>query len=146
MRIMQPLCRLANIKINKFSKDEIFILELFLTYHTYNAIKEFFKEQYKFYFHLIKVNKNMGDIMLESNLVRLIINDILSTGEYTLSGIAYDTHIPSEIIYDISAGINTDPSLSVSRKIMQTHQYVRSDFYRKILNRIIEEDIRFCPS
>ena len=139
MQLIGSFFRLADIRMNKISKSEMIVLEYYLFCHICNTLKEFFRSQYKNYFYLIKFGKSMEDVMLDTNFIRLVVNDILSTEEYSLAGIAYDTHTPKEVIYEISAGINTDPSLSVSRKIIQTHQFVRPGFYRDIFNKAIKE-------
>jgi hypothetical protein len=77
--------------------------------------------------------------MFEANFIRCIINDILSTEEYTLSGIAYYTETPEEIVYDIAIGHNTSPSANLLRKIIELHRSVRRDLYRSIVEKIISE-------
>jgi len=47
-----------------------------------------------------KINIEKEKSMIESNFIRCIINDILSTEEYTLPGIAYYTDTPEEIIIE----------------------------------------------
>jgi hypothetical protein len=77
--------------------------------------------------------------MFEANFVKCIINDILSSEEYTLSGIAYYTETPEEIVYDIAIGHNISPSANLLRKIIELHRSVRSDLYRSIIEKIISE-------
>jgi len=79
--------------------------------------------------------------MLESELVRCIINDILSTEEYSLTGIAFYTRKPEDVIFEIASGNNTDPSASLLRKIIELHRSVRPSLYQQIIKKIIAENI-----
>ena len=48
--------------------------------------------------------------MLCLSLPQEIIKDILSTEEYSLTGIASHTRIPEEVLSDVASGINSNPS------------------------------------
>ncbi|HLB57860.1 MAG TPA: hypothetical protein VJL60_03500 [Gammaproteobacteria bacterium] len=138
MAAVEPFCRLIGIYSTELSKKEIFILEAVIFTHIYEELNALFKLQHKNYFHLIKFNEEMENAMLEANFVRCLINDILSTGEYSLSGIANYTNIPEDVIYEIASGINTNPSLVFSRKIIELHRSVRPQLYQEIVNKIIK--------
>ncbi len=77
--------------------------------------------------------------MIEANFIRCIINDILSTEEYNLPGIAYYTDTPEDVIYEVAAGCNVRPTLLLARKIIELHRLVRPHLYREIMNKIINE-------
>lgn len=70
-----------------------------------------------------------------------VIRDILSTEEYSLSGIASHTHIPEEVLSDIVSGMNPNPTFELSRKLFELHMTVRRDLYDKIVRKIISEYI-----
>ncbi len=74
--------------------------------------------------------------MLETNLIRFIINDILSTKEYDLSGIALYTDTPEDVIYDLACGCNINPTFLLSRKIIELHRMARPNLYQEIANKI----------
>ena len=102
-------------------------------------LKQLFKGNYQDYFRLMNSNAEMEDTVMESKFVRCVINDILSTEEYTLSGIAYYTQIPEEVVYEIATGINTNPSALFLRKIIELHRLIRRDLYRDIVKKITAE-------
>jgi hypothetical protein len=133
------LCNLAGIKSFKFSKEENIIIEAELFSRLIDKVIEYFKEQHKVYLCLVKLNKEMEVAMFGTNFIRCIINDILSTEEYTLSGIAYYTQTPEDIVYEVSTGSNCSPSIDLFRKIIELHRSVRSDLYRSITEKIISE-------
>ena len=86
---MEPLCHLMGINFRKLSKEEYLLLEADIFIRICEGLREFFGEQHKGYFHLMKFNLEKENTMLENNLVRLITNDVLSTKEYNLNGIAH---------------------------------------------------------
>ncbi len=77
--------------------------------------------------------------MIEAKFLLFVINDILDSEEYTLTGIANETQIPEEVISDIATSVNDSPSLYVSRKIIDLHRTVRPDFYREVVKKITHE-------
>jgi len=56
--------------------------------------------------------------MLEANFLIYVIKDILSTKEYSLSGIANYIQIPEDVIYDLVAGLNKNPSSYLWKKLL----------------------------
>lgn len=57
----------------------------------------------------MKFTLEMEETMLETNFIRLIIKDILSTGEYSPQGIACYTDTHEDIVQDLASGLNTKP-------------------------------------
>jgi len=139
MSSTELLCHLAGINPSRFSKEEMFIIEAELFTRLYDKLKEIFKTQYKHYFKAIKLHTEMEDTIMEINFMRCVINDILSTDEYTLSGIAYYTQTPEEVVYDVATGRNTNPSSSFFRKIIELHRSVRRDLYAEIMKKVAAE-------
>ncbi len=89
---MEPLCVLIGIQPNKLTPQEKILLESEIFLNIFEELKEVFRIHHKKYFHLMKFTIEKENIMLEANLARLIIQDILLTGEYNFEGIAYYTH------------------------------------------------------
>src|SRR5579872_1377533 len=135
------LFNLSIINPHILSKKELTLLEADLFTSICAKLKEIFKTQYKDYFRTVKFNKEMEETMLESELVRCIINDILSTEEYSLTGIAFYTRKPEDVIFEIASGNNTDPSASLLRKIIELHRSVRPSLYQQIIKKIIAENM-----
>lgn len=141
MPAIQPLFFLFNKNVKKLSKNECFLLEASLLTYICRELKEIFKEKHKTYFCLAKFTKEMEDIMLEANFVRLIIQDILSSGEYNLEGIAHyiDTH--EDVVQEIMIGNNTNPSAQLLQRIIELHKSIRRELYLTIIKKMTEENL-----
>lgn len=140
MAAVESLCRLNNINLKNFSNEENLILEAEFYYRICEQLKELFKIQYKDYFRIMKFNKEMEDAMMEERYVRCVINDIISTQEYSLLGIASYTYSPEDVIYEVATGKNTNPSSQLMRKIIELHRSVRPDLYRDMIKKIITDN------
>jgi hypothetical protein len=77
--------------------------------------------------------------MYNVKIMQEIVKDILSTEEYSLAGMATHTHIPEEVLSDVAAGMNTNPTFELSRKIFELHIGVRPGLYDKIMRKIALE-------
>jgi hypothetical protein len=122
-----------------FSREENIIIEAELYTRIYHEMFEFFKVRYKDYFRLIKFNANMVNEMMEDNFARCLVNDILSTEEYTLEGIANYTQTPEEVIVEVAMGQNTRPSAILLRRIIELHRMVRKELYHEMMKKIADE-------
>ena len=78
--------------------------------------------------------------MLEANLIRYVIIDILSSQEYSLAGLAYHINCPEDVIYEIAMGINTNPSLILSERLLELHRLVRPDMYLNLIKKSTFDD------
>lgn len=136
MPSMEPLCQLVGICSTDLSKEEGIILEIELFTRLCEALKESFKNHYKDYLRVIKCHSEMENMLMEAQFVRCVINDILSTEEYTLDGIAYYTQTPEDVVYELATGSNTSPSANVLRRIIELHRTVRRDLYDALMKKI----------
>jgi hypothetical protein len=136
MSATEPLSLLIGINPTKLSKEENIILEIELFSRICEELKEVFRQQHREYFHLMKLNKEMENTMLESKLIRFIIQDILSTKEYTIEGIARYAATHEDVLYEIYAELNQQPSATLLRKIIELHRMVRRELYQKITKKI----------
>jgi hypothetical protein len=75
---------------------------------------------------------------MDSRIIQLLIQDIVNTGEYTLEGIAYHTHIPFDVIYDAACGITNEFSITLWSKITNLYLEVRPDIVKILINKLIE--------
>jgi hypothetical protein len=135
------LCQLVGIDPAALSREESLMLEHILFYQICFKLNEFYKSQYKDYFQIIKLSKEMENITMDTNFARCIINDIISTEEYSLSGVACYTQSPEDVILEIVTGRNTDPSATLLRRIIDLHQSVRPDLYQEIMTKIFSEHL-----
>ncbi|MEO8400522.1 MAG: hypothetical protein ABI597_01840 [Gammaproteobacteria bacterium] len=136
MPATELLCQIMGINPDKLAREEVIILEAEIFTRVCDELREFIKDGYRNYFRIMKFNAEMECEMLEGNFLRCIINDILLTEEYTLSGIAYYTQSPEDVIYEITVGNNNNPSMLLSRKIIELHRSVRPTLYREIIKKI----------
>lgn len=141
MSTVQPLCLLLEIDPRQFSKEEFLLLEAELFICICGELKEIIREQNKDYFRIMKFNLEKENTMLEIKFIRCIINDILSTEEYNLLGVALYTDTPEDVIYELASGRNTNPTFLLSRKIIELHRTVRPNLYQEIANKIRQESI-----
>ena len=139
MAATEPLCHLIGIDSYKLSREEFLILEAELFYSVCEELKEIFRMQYKEYFRLTKLTKEMENIMLEHHFLRFIINDTLSTKEYSVEGFAYyiDTH--ADVVNEIISGNNVNPSAMLLRRAIGLHRSVRGELYQAIIQKIIKK-------
>jgi hypothetical protein len=136
MATVQALVHSLDIAGLKLSKEESALLEVELFARICEEFKEIIKSENKDYFRLLKLDSEKEKIMIETNFIRCMINDILKTEEYTLPGIAYYTDTPEEIIFEVATGQNTSPTFSLSQKIINLHRSVRPMLYHGIVNKI----------
>jgi hypothetical protein len=139
MSAMEMLCQSIGIIPGKLSREELLVMEAEILLRIYDGIKEVMRIENKEYFRLMKFNNDMENRMIEDNFIRCIIHDILETGEYSLSGIAYYTQTPEDVIYEIALGRNSSPSIMLSQKIIGIHRSVRQNLYREIIKKITTE-------
>lgn len=139
MPATEPLIQLIGINPIKLSKEENILLEVEFFSRICEELKKVFQQQHREHSLLMKFNTEMENTMLESKLTRFIIQDILSTGEYTLAGIAYYTQTHEDVLYEIYGEFNLEPSATLLRKILELHRMVRRDLYQKITKKIVSE-------
>src|SRR3990167_5889215 len=138
MSAIEPLCLLAGIKPKKFSKEKILLLEAEFFVRIYKKLEDELRQQYKNYFRLLKFTLHKEDTMLEQNFTRDFIQRMLSSGDYTLQGIAHYTNTPEDILHEIIAGRNPYQSAVFLRKLIELDRSIRRDFYRAIVKESLE--------
>lgn len=136
------ICCLLGSRALKLSKTEKLLLEIILLTRIYYKLFEIFKSRYEEYQRLIKFNPDWEKNMYDIQFMQEMIKDILSTEEYSLTGIATHTQIPEEVLSDIVAGVNTNPTFELCRKLFELHIAVRRDLYDEIMQKIALEYLR----
>jgi hypothetical protein len=139
MSAIDPLFHLTGVDVSTLTPQEKFLLELELFSRICEELKEIFRERHRSYFNLMKFSIEKEDHMLESQYIQFIINDILSTGEYNLKGIACYTNTFEDVVMESMAGINKSPSAMFLRKLIDLHRSVRRDLYDLVMKRIVEK-------
>ncbi len=139
MSAVEPLCRLMGIEPSQLSREEYYILEAELFYNICEELKEIFKVRHKEYFHLFKFTTEKEAQMLDQNFLRFFINDILLTEEYTFEGFANYVNAHTDVIHEVMAGRNTNPSAALLQKTIGLHRLLNRDLYKIIMQRIIQK-------
>jgi hypothetical protein len=139
MAAIEPLCQLLGIGQGLLSREELIVLEAELFLRICDEVKAALKQESKEYLKSMKVDVDKEEAMLEDNIMRCVVNDILLTGEYNLSGIAYYTQIPEEVIFEVAAGRNESPSVLFWHRMIGLHKTVRPKLYQEIVKKIVAD-------
>ena len=139
MTAIEPLCHLLKLDTSMLTYRENLLLEGELFALVCEELKEIFREQYRDYFRFIKLTREKENLMLESRFAEFIINDIVSTGQYTTKGIAYYTDTFEEVVVEIMTGLNTSPSAIFLRKLIELHHSVRRELYDFIIKKVMKK-------
>jgi hypothetical protein len=139
MSAVQPLCRLIGVTPDELSKEENLLLEAELLTQLCRQLKEIFRKQNNSYFRLMKFTTEMENRMLDENFLRLVINDILSTDEYNIKGIAFYTDTHEDILQEIVTGQIQRPTAYLERRIIELHKFVRHDLYQSLMKKILTQ-------
>ncbi len=139
MAAMELLCHLVGINLSKLSREETLLLEAEFFARICEELKEVFRKQHRDYFRLMKFTIEKENMMLETNFVRLIIKDVLSTEEYNLQGVACYTDTHEDVVQEVIDGRNTSPSATLLRRSIDLHRSVRPDLYHSIVKKIVTE-------
>jgi len=140
MPALELLSHFIGIDPKKFSKEENFILEAELYVRVSNEIWESYQSQYKDYFHLFKLNVKKESITMELHIIRCLINDILKSEAYTLSGIAFYTQTPEEVVHDLLIGYKVSPMIAFTRKLIELHKSIKPEIYQNVIKKINPDD------
>ena len=140
MSAMEPLCLLAGIDPKKLSKEKRLLLEAEFFARIYKKLEESFRKQYKHYFNLLKFTLHKENATVEENFARSFIQNMLSSGDYTVQGIARYTNTPEDVLLEIIAGRNLYPSAVFLRKLIELDRTQRRDFYHEIVKKSLEEE------
>ena len=122
----------------RLTPSEIDLVEANLLLHCSEAVSKAYRHLYKSYAKLLKSAQNMEFEMLEANFLRLVITDIISSGEYTLEGIAHVVRMPDDVIFEVASGLNENPSLALATRIIKLHSLVRKGWYSEIIKKALE--------
>src|SRR3990167_3276325 len=101
MTASQPLCMLLDIDPKKLSKEKRLILEAEMFVRIYEKFQEKFGNELKNYLKLLKSNFYEEKSMFDEDFVQAFIQNMLSSGEYTLEGITNYTGVPEDFLMDM---------------------------------------------
>lgn len=119
----------------KLTKAESLLLKASIFVRVCEKMFMIFEDQHQDYLKLLKDHGKNN--YLEINLLPWLINDILSTEEYTLEGIANFIRMPIDVLIEVISGINRNPSLRLATNIISLHLNVRPTLYNELLKKIL---------
>lgn len=137
MAAMELFCNMAGIKSYKLTLQEKMIFEVNLFSHICDELIKIFCDVKRHSY--VKHNGNKEICMLEKNVVRFIVEDLLFAEDYSIEGMAYYTQFPEDVICDVISGKNQMPSLELSRKLIELHKTARPDLYKNIVKKIRQD-------
>jgi len=121
---------LFHFYFDNLTKKEKVLLEIIFFVYLYHELIDFYKEKY---------NHNMEGSMINGFVIRGLVNDLLINEEYSIQGLANYTGYPEDVICDVAAGMNTNPTLILSAKIVELHAVARRDFYHDLIKKIMSK-------
>jgi hypothetical protein len=126
------LSSLFRLGCDKLSKKEKLLLETMLFSDLYQVLKES-------YIAASETNHQLKEkhSMIKGSIIRGLINDLLMTNEYSLQGLANYTGYPEDVICDVAAGMNKNPTLVLSARIIELHAMTRREFYDGLVKKVI---------
>ena len=133
MSAIEPICFQQGVKPSRLSANELKILEAEYFVRICLILEKWMKKNNEV--QDIRSVKGKSGELLDGNFVRCMINDMLSAGFYTVSGLALYTGVPDDVIFDLAGGLNSDPSLRLTRKLIELHRMARPEIYRKLLGK-----------
>lgn len=119
----------------KFSaKNKRKILKAFLLGRLHQLFCELFQPN----MHYKRNNSSMECYTVDSKIIQLLIQGIVETGEYTLEGIAYYTHIPFDVIFDAACGISSQFSITSWARVVNLYIQVKPDVTQLLIDTLLE--------
>ena len=80
---------------------------------------------------------------MDSKIMELLIQGILETGEYTLNGIAYQTCIPFDVIFEAACGNSNQLTITPWARVVDLYTQVKPDTANVIINKLLEIKSRY---
>lgn len=131
---MEYLCCVAGVDPKKLSREENLLLEVVLICEVCDELMQVY--QVTVPENLRKNFKEKEVMIVHGNVINLIVQDLIKSNDYTITGVAAYSNVPEEVIYDIAIGNNNNPSLEVARKIIELHKTARAELYQRVMQKI----------
>jgi hypothetical protein len=135
MPALEPFYYLLHQNSKKLTKNEVLFTEVIF----FLQLQQLISQTTVYHRH------DKDSIMIDHHFVKQLLEDILVTEEYTLTGIAYHLNIPEDVLADILTGCNQSPSLSIARRIMELHKFIRRDLYQDLIRKIALDATTLTP-
>lgn len=133
MSLPEPLYHLFNMDAKQLTARAMQRYEQQLLKHICKGIKEYFRRENQQYFCCMKFSVARENKMLEETYVSLLINEILSTKQYTLRSIAKQVSATKKTIRHLAMSSGAKPATMLLWKIIVLHSRIKPDLYEKLI-------------
>ena len=128
MCAMDLLSNVLHFYFDKLPRKEKLLLEAIFFAFLYQELATHYKTE---------SNQTREVSMINDPVICNLVNDLLINNDYSIQGLADYTGYPEDVIYDLAAGMNTNPTILLSTKIIQLHAIARRDLYNTLLKKVI---------
>jgi hypothetical protein len=115
-------------------KDGRKVLKALLLGQLHHLFSEIFQDKIQFY----QNNSSMECYTMDRKIIQLLISGIVESGEYTLEGIAYQTRLPFDIIFDAACGNSNQMSITPWARIVDLYIQVNPEISSVLFERLLE--------
>lgn len=132
-KVLQNIIYMPVLKIPK--KCERKVLKVFLLGWLQKLFRELFKNKMNYY----QNHSAMEFYHMDSKIIQFLIQGIIDSEEYTLEGIAFETRIPFDVIYDAACGINNQISITPWAKLVDLYMQVNPAISQVLIEKLLLE-------
>jgi len=108
------------------------LLKVFLLNH----LQEIFCDRFKLSNQQESKTEIREGYAVDSKILQLVIQEMVTTGEYTLEGIAYYTQIPLDVVLDAACGINKQLAITPWLRIVKLYIQMKPEILSTLTNRL----------
>ena len=76
---------------------------------------------------------------MDNKIIQMLIHTIVSSGEYSLEGIAHATRIPYDVIYDASYGKNSNFSITPWVRVVDLFLQIKPELAKLLYDKLLEK-------
>ncbi len=115
---------------DNLTQNEKTFLEMITFNYLYQQLLTTFQETF---------GNHREEFMIDGVLIQNLVNDLIASSDYSISALASYTGYPEDVIYDLASGMNLQPTLSLSTKIIELHALSRREFYSGLIRKILDK-------
>jgi hypothetical protein len=120
--------------VHSYTHTERKIMKVLLLTCLHHLFFELFQNEIR----LEKNHSSMESYAMDNKIIQFLIRSIVDSGEYTLEGIAYQSRIPFDVIFNAACGNNTQLSMTAWVRIVDLYIQVNRDVAQVLFNKLIE--------
>lgn len=125
--------------LNLLSKKRNYLLKIFLLWYSHQFLCQN-KKSLIFNDISFKSTSVMELYMLDNKVIRVVIEEIIETGEYTLEGIANYSRLPIDVFIDIMCENHISPSLTLWSKVISLYVQVKPEIVKYLFDTLTSEN------